>query len=355
VVRPDLETCSQALRVVQPLGIRCCAPVQLTWDRNILYYADASGIQALPVDGRAGWIVAEAAASAFWIEGDDLLYVEGDDRLFSVPLSGGAPVPVADGQTVGVAPEYAWSWNQLLDDAYLYWDWFQQRGPVWSLWRMPRTGGAAEQLATLPPRDPTYAWPLAAATADSLLMALDSQGAAYAVPKSGGELRVLRPPPDPDVSPRLMGVGAAGVLWAEFAGPAHDGTLDSVYRVLVTDVGGAGDPGARPFWQEKPPTFQPLGLGAWPDRRGGWIVAGLERFSDDVTHQSIWSLDATGSGQRIACDASTVAGLHSSTQSVAFAPNVLYAIVGFASDQSSYFDYAIVEITAPATAPPSGS
>jgi hypothetical protein len=53
-------------------------------------------------------------------------------------------------------------------------------------------------------------WTLIALAPDTLIVALDSPTAAYAVPRQGGAPRVL--PVPPEARTKLMGVGLTGAL-----------------------------------------------------------------------------------------------------------------------------------------------
>jgi hypothetical protein len=339
VDRPRLESCSTTFEEVLALGIRESAPTHLTWDRNVLYYSDAAGVEAVPLDGRPPATVVDALARAFWIEGDDLLFVEKGDQLSRVPLTGGSPTLIVDGQTLETPPAYAYSTNQALDDRFLYWDRQPQINEPWGVWRIPRAGGVPELLAPLPKRDPPYASPLLALTPDSVLEALDRQASAYVVPKQGGEARALARPTAGTAT--LLGIGPGGVLWSIYKGPPTGDGLDEAAEVRLSTVDGSSQQTTLPFWTNKPPTLAPTVLGSWPDGSGGWVVSSGERFDDQISHQTIWIVDALGNGARVACDPAA-SGVF--VASIALTSKAIYAVVGRASTQSSYLDYSLVRI-----------
>ena len=243
-----------------------------------------------------------------------------------MPLTGGTPAVVTDGTTTFVGPSYSFAADAALDASYLYWDLSPQVGPAtWSVWRAARAGGAAEKMADLPARDPSYSWVTLTATPDALIVSANTQNVAYAVPLAGGGMRKLAPPPPP--APRtdnaVTGSSAAGVLWTNEFWDAG-----ALYPTTFMSISGAGDTGAataRPFWQAKPPFMRPLPLQSWADGAGGWIITGTETLADRSTHTSLWQVDADGvAGRRLACDPNPGFG---SVWSTVTTVDAFYAIV----------------------------
>jgi hypothetical protein len=119
------------------------------------------------------------------IEGDKLTYAILDDKLWQVPLAGGTPVLAADGQTTGFRRRARRNEPLLGSRA-------QIGGPAWSIWRHPRDGGAAFQLAIPPVPTPTYAWQTLSAVPGGVLVTAEGKPvAAYLVPRDGSPSRRL--------------------------------------------------------------------------------------------------------------------------------------------------------------------
>jgi len=267
------------------------------------------------------------------------------DKLQQVPLTGGAPTVLADGMTIDVAPDYAVAGAFAFDGQYLYWDLHPPTGSTtyWSAWRMPAAGGAAEQLANLPP-------PLASQsnlhtltpTPGGLLVAVDhlSSVAAYLVPSSGGSPATLPVPPsdgtDSASVDSLMGAGPNGVVWL---------TSAATSTVSLTDLTDPTTPVWRPLWTALPSTLIVSHLSAYPGGDdGSWIIGGFERFDDGQEHVSLWSVDATGNGVRLGCDPTAdtyYAGVLSAVLPTATA---VFAIAAAGDSASGSYDFTLVRL-----------
>jgi hypothetical protein len=59
-----------------------------------------------------------------------------------------------------------------------------------------------------------------------------------------------------------------------------------------------------PFWSDKPPALFPTN--AWSDGNGGWHLAAWEytspKLDSESQHTTIWALDSSGHGSRLACN-----------------------------------------------------
>jgi hypothetical protein len=326
------------------LGIQEGGPASLAMANGNLYFPvdEPPTIVSLPVTGGTPTAIATVPTSIgvpwkVWIAGDVLDFAIIDDKLWQVPLAGGSPTLVADGMVAYLPPSYAVPSTLAFTVDDLYFDLRPQDGtPFWSLWRMPVAGGAAEKLADLPLPTPPVNWPALATNAESVIVAFENNPdvGAYAVPLAGGSPAELPHPPTvgSEADEALLGIGPSGILWKTL-----DGTGTSL---SVTDLSEPSAPVLRPFWSDRPASFQPLGIGAWPDSTAGaWIVTGWEPFDDGVVHTSFWSIDAQGHAARLGCDPAPGAGVVSS---VLATPSALFVVVG--SQSSSLYDYSVVRL-----------
>ena len=326
------------------LGVQEGGPSSLAMANGNLYFPldDPPTIVSLPVTGGTSTAIATVPSSIgvpwkVWIVGDALDFAIIDDRLWQVPLAGGSPTLVADGMVAYLPPSYAVPSSLAFTGDDLYFDLRPQDGtPFWSVWSMPAAGGAAEKLADLPLPTPPVNWPALATNAESVIVAFENNPdvGAYAVPLAGGSPAELPHPPTvgPEADEALLGIGPSGILWSTL-----DGTGTSL---SVTDLSDPSAPVLRPFWSDRPASFQPTGIGAWPDSTdGAWIVTGWEPFDDGLVHTSFWSVDAQGNAVRLGCDPAPGAGVVSS---VLATPSALYAVVG--SQSSSLYDYSVVRL-----------
>ena len=275
----DLASCADGWQTVLP-GQEFDVPRDgLRWHQGRIYFASAAGISAIPDSGGSPTLLTDQSAWSLWIEGDRALYTNpnrGSDKLLSVPLVGGPTSVVVDGQAgLGTSDH---SFNQAVDDSSFYWD--LQRGNGTDLFRVSRSGGAAQKLATAPTSILDRLIPTPAG-----LLAITARDDAYLVPTEGGQARPL----PRDGTP--LGASAQAVLWWR-SRPAVAG-----YDILRTRIGAEAP---EPFWPAHPDALFPTR--AWPDGNGGWIVVGLEKFSDGERHESVWLVDADQKGVRAACD-----------------------------------------------------
>jgi hypothetical protein len=326
------------------LGVQEGGPASLAMANGNLYFAvdQPPTIVSLPVTGGTPTAIANVPTSIgvpwqVWIAGDALDFAVVDDKLWQVPLAGGSPTLVADGMVAFLPPSYAVPTALAFTGDELYFDlWPQEGTPFWSLWRMPAAGGAAEKLADLPLPTPTVNWHALATNAESVIVAFDNfpDVGAYAVPLAGGPPAELPHPPTvgPEADEALLGIGPSAILWS---------TLDATGTSLsVTDLSDPNAPVLRPFWPDRPASFQAIGIESWPDGSdGAWIVTGWEPFDDGMVHTSLWSIDAQGHAARLGCDPTPGAGIVSS---VLATPSALYAVVG--SQSTSLYDYSVVRL-----------
>jgi hypothetical protein len=329
---------------LSPIGVQEGGPASLAMANGNLYFPvdDPPTIDSVPVTGGTPTAITNiptsiGVPSQIWIVGDALDFAIVDDKLWQVPLAGGSPTLVADGMAAYLPPSYAVPGALAFTGADLYFDLRPQAGtPFWNLWHMPAGGGAAEKLADLPLPTPAVNWPALATNAESVIVAFENSPdvGAYAVPLAGGSAAELPHPPTvgSQADEALLGIGPSAILWQ---------TLDETGTTLsVTDLNDPSGPVLRSFWSDRPASFQPIGIGAWPDGSdGAWIVTGWEPFDDGLAHTSLWSVDDQGNAVRLGCDPAPGAGV---VTSVLTTPSAVYAVVG--SPSSGLFDYGLVRL-----------
>jgi hypothetical protein len=327
------------------LGVQEGGPASLVMANGNIYLPvdDPATIVSVPVAGGAATVVASVPASIgvpwqVWLAGGALDFAIIDDKLWQVPITGGSPTLVADGMAAYLPPSYAVPGALAFTGADLYFDLRPQAGtPFWTLWRMPAGGGAAEKLADLPLQTPAVNWPAIATNAHSVIVAFENfpDVGAYAVPLGGGSPTELPHPPTTvgsEADEALLGIGPSSILWQTV-----DGSRTSL---SVTDLSDPSAPALRPFWPDRPASFQPIGIESWPDSSdGAWIVAGWEPFDDGVVHTSLWSIDTQGNAVRLGCDPARGVGI---VPSILATPSSVYAVVGSAS--SGLLDYSLVRL-----------
>jgi hypothetical protein len=242
--------------------------------------------------------VAPLSSHSWWIENDQVIYIDGNYVLTSLPLAGGAqPTPLVDLVQGTADPDFL---NFVLDAEAVYWisvEWSTSAYGIasWSVWRALRSTGERQQLAIMPILNATSGIGSSITLTQDSVMAFDNSpvyGTLYVVPKSGGEPRVLPAPSNGD----LLATSSDGVaLWLE---SLSGGTA---YRMWRSTTDGAAP---TPFWTDKPPALYLTK--AWSDGNGGWLLAGWEysnaKMGSDSDHTTIWSLDSSGRGTRLACN-----------------------------------------------------
>jgi hypothetical protein len=158
---------------------------------------------------------------------------------------------------------------------------------------------------------------------------LSAGGLLYVVPKTGGTPRAL---PEPSPGQMMLATNADGVsLWLESVSGGKS------YRMWRSTIDGAVP---TPFWTDKPPSlFLP---NAWSDGTGGWYLAAWEHtngeMAPDSQHTSIWSLDSSGHGVRMACN--PLSGI-TSELATALSPTTLFLLDG---DGTSHETQSILSI-----------
>lgn len=274
----------------------------LVWSDGTLYYTTFGGeLRAHPVSGGEALVIAEVDAAVLWLEGDRLLFSGGDrgNQFFALPLAGGTPTLVLDGAAgraeVGIAQQQSY----LRSPTDFYWAESDgaSAGGATTLWRAARSGGAIAQIARLDVgahgRPPYFEG--AAQGADALVLG-DDAGFAWRVPLGGGSAtRLATPSSSTSAPPNFLGIDQTGVYWAV----EPEGGAEPYQEREVVLSPADGEPPA-PFWSPLPPYAAVDAM--WPDGEGGWFVSTSQRYADeDQARQTVWALDGTGSGQRLAC------------------------------------------------------
>jgi hypothetical protein len=288
---PDLSTCSARWSTLDLQGeMDAYAPWHLRWHDAELYYPQLGPPErfvALPESGGTPRAVVDDYGLELWIDDAQLLYAHGDN-LYAVPTDGGDAMQIAEGGTFGVDAIHQRDLSfhaYALDDAYLYWTVWEYPDHVFdsSVWRLARTGGHSERLG-------------AASTAlealvpsSEQLLAADSFGHVYTLPRDGGELQAL-----PGIeNAELIAAADGGLLWSIWRA---DGAKSQ--RLLQWSAPSGGEPKA--FWPDKSPAIEPTA--AWSDVPGSWVLYAVEPFSDGQSHLSVWSVDTGGQARRLGCD-----------------------------------------------------
>jgi hypothetical protein len=278
----------------------------LRWSNGQLYFqywdkaaTNPSAIASISTSGsdHSYSNVAPLSSFSWWIENDQVIYIDGNYVLTSLPLAGGAqPTQLVDLVQGTADPNFL---NFLLDAEAVYWiSWelsTSARLASWRVWRALRSTGERQQLAIMPILNADSGIGSSITLTQDSVMVLDNfpaHGTLYVVPKSGGEPRVLPPPSNGE----LLATSSDGVaLWLEsLSGGA-------AYKMWRSTIDGAAP---TPFWTDKPLALYLTK--AWSDGNGGWHLAGWEntnakKFSDSE-HTTIWSLDSSGHGVRLACN-----------------------------------------------------
>ena len=202
---------------IADLGVHAAGPRNLLLAGDTFYYTSNDMIMSVSAGGRPT-VVSDATAYSMWLDGQAIDFVVDSDELQQIPLTGGAPTVVADGMTIGVAPDYAVAGAFAFDGQYLYWDLHLPTGSAtgWSAWRMPAAGGAAEQLANLPPPEAGQSnLHTLTPTPGGLLVSVDHQSSvdAYLVPSSGGSPATLPVPPPRGRPTRSGAMSGASRCW----------------------------------------------------------------------------------------------------------------------------------------------
>jgi hypothetical protein len=330
---------------IADLGVHSVDPMNLVLAGDTFYYTSSHTLMSVPASGGSPTALSDATIGLMWLDGQALDFVYDTDQLQQIPLAGGAPTVVADGMTIGVAPDYAVAGAFAFDGQYLYWDLHPPAGSAagWSAWRMSAAGGAAEQLADLPP-------PAAGdsnlhtltPTPGGLLVAVQHNisVAAYLVPPSGGSPATLPVPPSAGTSSvwgeALLGAGPSGVVWETDA----DATT-----LNLTDLTDPAMPVLRPLWTDLPSTLITVGLRAIPGGDdGSWIISGSERFDDGQEHVSVWSVDAAGNGVRLGCDPDADTNSAGAVTAVLPTPTAVFAIAAAGNISPYSYDFELVRL-----------
>jgi hypothetical protein len=343
---PASSICSAASWTpIADLGVHAGGPADLLLAGDTFYYRSNDTIMSVPASGGSPTALSDATAYWMWLDGQAIDFVFDSDKLQQIPLGGGAPTVLADGMTIDVAPDYAVPGAFAFDGQYLYWDLHPPTGSTtsWSAWRMAAAGGAAEQLATLPPPAAGQSnLHTLTPTPEGLLVSVEHNTgvAAYLVPSSGGSPATLPVPPAGGTGSvwgeSLLGAGPSGVVWLT---DADSDTLN------ITDLSDPTMPVLRPLWTDLPSTLITTGLSAYPaGDDGSWIIGGFERFDDGRQHVSLWSVDAAGNGVRLGCDPNAdtyYAGILSAVLPTATA---VFAIAAAGNSASGSYDFSLVRL-----------
>jgi len=294
---------------------------KLSWRAGRIYFPgtegpDESPLLSLPTAGGEPTTVLRHLGTEYWIEDDRVLYVE-EGVLYRMPLSGSEPerIPeaIADSHVYADGKELTWARNWTLGGAALYWISSPTLGaPQSSFWRASRDLGDIRVLASLDLAFDDGSLDRLVSIADQLLTTSGASARVWQIPKEGGEAREL---------PRF-GAGMAKILAV-----IDDGTI--VWRrESSTAALGRSRLDGRPV--EPFPTSVPSNVSVtdvWSDGMGGFYLAATEKAADEAWHVTIWHLDQSGQGARIACDPQ----IGSSMLGAVAGPDGLYGIIRYSN------------------------
>ena len=275
--------------------------------------------------------VANIDPSYWWIENDQLIYADGRYQLYGVPLAGGGqPAQLVDIAQDTPDPYFV---NFALDTDAVYWVSLERAAKSWSVWRALRGSGERQQLMVMPVLNAASGeGSMLTLTRDSVMVSdgvsATLGGTLYVVPKTGGDRRVLPAP----ASGWLLAANSDGTaLWLESLSGGKS------FRMWRSTIDGAAP---TPFWPDKPPALFPTN--AWSDGHGGWHLAAREYTSAKLDSESqgttIWALDSSGHGVRLACNPLPGA---TSELATALSPTTLFLLD---RDESSSATKSIVSI-----------
>lgn len=297
---PKLSECTAAWEsLYERQGERDYAPQLVRWHAGEIYYhhgfeeelgeVKPPGFVAMSDEGGPLRRVVEDAGLELWLEDGQLLYAKAD-RLYAAPIEGGEGELVSDGGMFGAEQlaERNVSFHAYgLDETHLYWTTleFDDAGPIANVWRAARSGGSTELLATLPKAVRVIE---TLVVLQDTLLAVSSNGDAYVIPKSGGDVDAL-----PEVEGGyLVGAADSGILWSLLQLRGGRASRD----LWLSKPTGA-EP--KPFWANKRSTIEPAR--AWSDG-GEWVLYAVEPFADGQKHLSVWSVEPDGAASRLGCD-----------------------------------------------------
>jgi len=315
--------CTAAWQPLTPAGPYDTSS-SLAYRDGVIYYARYStrAIESLPVTGGTETPVAtDVYTRELWVDGDHLLYPGGalGNQFFSVPVAGGTPVQVLDGTAgrtdLGAGLAYA------LTPTEIFWTEESKAAPT-TAWRGPRAGGAATFIgsatATIPTGD-TLPFSDMAVAPDAVVMAT-ILGVAAAVPLDGSPARTLATS-DTLISGygNLAGIDGAGPYWSVPRAGAPD--ADDTWSVVLAPQDGSA---LHTFWEGTPPHAGVEHM--WPYGNGGWVAIVDQLFDDMKFHISVWLIDATGMGRRLACEPTTGAQHAHVDTRPAIAPDAIYLV-----------------------------
>jgi hypothetical protein len=328
---PELASCTSGWQVVRPFEPAVWGPTALAWSAGALYFATPPGerneIRSFPASGGETRTVTSKWGDHLWVEGDRLL-VASFDELFSVPVTGGEATPVLQGGTQQLPNELRIVTDSALDGTHFYW---LVLGAGTEVWRMPRAGGRAQRLAILPPIGQEREFRV---TASGILVTGWRSDTVHLLSKETGEVRSLAPLDG--LGGDVHGADDQRVLVRRWTGATATSATSALYQLPLS--------GSNPerFWPSMSPTLDMVG--GWSDGRGGWLISALEEFTDGHRHASIWAVDGTGSGRRIACSAEALtAGQLEIITAVMPTPEGIYAAVA----RSTQSGWSVVKLPYP--------
>jgi hypothetical protein len=257
---------------------------------NYVNLKDGNRLLAVPSLGGEPTVLASGvAASALWLEGDDIIFAQNPAPSYSaakyyrVPVTGGEPELLFDSSS-GRSDTAGVSVVDLTPTDFL---WTEARSSQISVWHASRADPVAIKIGDALKSTADLA---GIAPANDGVVVAYYNGSSILVPYDGSPARTIASP-----APTYpIAVDATGVYWAL----QRPGT--SVFRQDFDIVIGPADGGPdRTYWSGLPDNTTVQQMVRTKD--GGWIIFAGETFDDMTTRVTIWTLGPTGSAQRIAC------------------------------------------------------
>jgi hypothetical protein len=295
--------------------------VDLAYADGVLYYNDQwSGIWSRTRGVGPSTSVASFSASAFghahrsadmWVESDRVVFTAGEreNLFYSVPLAGGDPQLLLDAGAL--RPDAGWAEFHALAPAQFVWtESSDATGSMITVWRAARSDAAPIQIGAA--QGPVLGIGVAG---DAAIVAI-GEGRVYAFPFDGSGGRALATSPELAEGPvKFAGMDEKGVFW-RIPRPGATPT-DVLYSVVIVPADGGP---VRTFWNGSPTHSTPDLIAS--DGMGAWIAVVGQAFVEGFG-SSVWSIDARGTGRRLAC---SPPGVNALSDAIAIAPDAVFTL-----------------------------
>jgi hypothetical protein len=315
---PHLETCAPNWQVVTEPAASFTFPAAAVLGGGVLYYtfeSPAARTEEIPLDpggvGSSPSVFSSSGGDGLWIEGDRLLLID-PLRLRSIPLDGGQPTTLLDFSATATSSSFYLPRATVLDESDVYLV-RENDFSSFGVERISRATGLATVLTPEPLVLQLDGQAILTRAGPGGLILSAAHADAWYVPTSGEPPRRIAA-----AAGRRVLADDDGVIWM-VSETSADGIAasSSLYR---NPVDGSA---RRPFWPTKSPRV--AASNGWPDGAGGWVIEAQEPFADGQLHLSLWAVDPSEHGRRLAC--APLVGA-SEVTAIAIAPDATYAAVG---------------------------